>query len=314
MTESDEVVQTETVVEPELVVDDATALADFNSGFEESTGTPTEAATLTPEAKVESDPTKTDEVIPEVTAELAPELTPATVTQEQLNTLLVKSRSVDELTATLTKFKDDTAGRMGGLERTIKELIASTPTGDPVEVTAADLAEFGKEFPDLAPKLAKDLTAALAKKGITKKTETVAAPPVDVTAMVQSALAIEAVKLEQRMAEEHLVDLYGTEWKTITGHKDSTTPYRLWLNSQPADYREKLLTTNSGVQIAKSIAKFQDYEKAEAAKKVVPKPAPKVASTRPQRLSEAVPPKGGAPASQPVAKTDLDEFHAGFNS
>jgi len=279
------------------------ALAQFEAGFSgkdlpEPTEKPNEPPPATEEVKTEPEAEKAEE--PEVVE--APKV--ATVTEEQLNRLLAYGTTIEEIKTAMEKQFGTAFGKMGGLERVIKDLQSSTPVGQPITVTEADLEELKGEFPDLTDKLAKGLTRILSKF---KGTGTAPATfdETQITPIVEQRVNEAKVRIKEELAKEQLADLY-PDWQEIVGPKDANTKYRQWLLKQPVEYQKKIAESWSPYVVADSIDRFR-----EATEKKAPpvKPTPK--DQRKERLAEAVPQRG-TPGVK-ATPSDEEQFLAGYN-
>ena len=277
---SDEVVQAE--------------LAAFDSGYSGTVEEPTE----------NPPPVETP-----VEAAADPVVAPA-VSDAQLKDLLAKVGTVDELKLAIDKLRGDAFGKVGGLERTLKQIQDATPIGQPIEVKAEDLKGIEAEFPglNLAPALAKDLTAVLSKMKGTGST-TPGMTPEEVKAQIDASKAETAALLEEarkRSAIERLSDVH-EDWQAVIGPPDSQTEFRTWLKGQGADTEKTFLESWDPRYIGKTLTTFKE------AKKVAPKEKLKAPDARGQRLAEAVPARGGG---VPVSKAKVNEeelaFEAGY--
>lgn len=282
---------------------DAAAEAEFAAGY--STSVEGGDILSTPdETPKESSPVVAEMAVAEpVVVEAAPEEY-VQVKKSEWDQVLAQTAAVQELKQEMGKRFDTTFGKMGGLERTLTQLQQATPAGQPVVVTEEDLAELTADgFPDLTKSMAAGLTRVLSKLKGTGPSE-----PVDVVGQVQPLItqAIEAQRQEyaealQRERLERLTDLH-ENWREIAGTKDSQTPYRQWLSTQPDG--AKVLESDDPRVVGKSITAFLASQKRTPA-----------ASTtgRSQRLAEAVPARGGS-GSSPIKTepSDDDQFEAGF--
>lgn len=293
------------------------ALNQFTEGF---TGEPVKPVEPTEEdikaaeevAKAEADRVAAEEAAKAVKA-AEPKL--AQLTEPQLLDLVQKANSVTEIRAIVDKVRDETKGRVGSLEQTIKKLQEATPVGQAIVVTAEDFAEIGKDLPEHAKMLADGLTRVLSKfKGTAPvKEET----PEEFEARVNriaderfaqaKAADIEREKTQSRtrLSEQH------ADYATVIGSPESNTPWRQWLKTQPGSYETRMLSTWDADVLADSLDRFKEFQKEQAKK---PKPAV-VPNGRAQRLAEAVPARGGASAPRkPGVKTPEEELAEGFNS
>lgn len=261
-------------------------------------------AVKTVDEKVEE---KKDETPPQVIEPAQAKITDAQW-QEVLNLAKSGSGAGVELRAAIEKTRGDAFGKIGGLERTLRQIQEATPVGHAITVTGDDLKEFKGEFPELADKFARDLTNVLSKfKGTGAPVQQAAALPEDFDdRMKTSARSIaveEREKLKVELALETLNELH-EDWQTVTGPANSATPYRQWLKQQPEAYQNKVLASNNAVVIGKSITAFKEF----ASAKEKPKTA---AELRAERLKESVVPKGG---SHPPVQSKMLTEEDGFNS
>jgi len=266
---------------------------DFDSGFDNQPTTPTE----TPESKVEDKPV----IEAAVAVADAPKF--VQITQKQLDDLMASAARVEEIRATSAQQIDKAFGKIGGVERLIQQLQTSTPAGQAVELSEDDFSELKAEYPELAEMQMKGLTRALSKLQLRGTGESL--DPEKVSDMVSQRLdpALKGIDEKVEMlVESRLLARDFPDWREIVdaGKPDSKAPYRTWLTAQPADYQQKLNTTNDSSLIADSIRKFRETEKAKAA-----------ASKRQSRIDAAVTERGvgGYAAS---ASDDDDDFNEGF--
>lgn len=282
--------------------------AAFNSGITDAPVAPTE---VTPPV-VSAVPA----VVPEPVVEPVVVPAPYQVSEAQILDLVNKTRSIDDLSATLSKVHasvyGELPGKLGGLERTLKEIQANTPVGQPIEVSDKDLAELQEEFPELTVKLAKGLTRVLSRfKGTSQPAVVPQAINVEeILARANQAADVrvaQAQELTLRKVEvERVADKY-PNWYEITGGPDDTTPYRTWLQAQPPAYRAKVLGSWKANEIVPSLDAFLAYDK-EAKKNAAKPVVVKGQDARSQRLAQAIPARGHAPA--PVQPGELTEEQA----
>ncbi len=122
----------------ETEITDAQVDAAFAEGFGPSTDTPTEQPELAENA----------EPAPEVPPIPVPEY--VQVTKQQLEQFQSNATKVQEITAALEQRFGTAFGKIGGLERTLKELQTATPAGQAVQIDDKDFAEMEADFPELA--------------------------------------------------------------------------------------------------------------------------------------------------------------------
>lgn len=232
------------------------------------------------------------------------------VSEKEWEELQAKVASIDSLRTEHRKELDKAFGKVGGLERTLSALQSATPAGYNVEVTDDIVADLKAEFPELGDLTLKALTKFAGKlKGTAPATQ----DPKETEAIVSQRLV--AMQVEA-LEEDH------PDWRVVVGDKDSNNEYRQWLAKQPAEYQQKLASTNSASVIAKSITRFQADAKTAAdaaatAAAAVAAEAEKAAaaeakknSTR-QRLAAAAAEKTTGATAAPESE---DDFDAGFKS
>lgn len=309
----------ETIVEE--VVDDAAAAAqaaaDFASGFAE-TSPKKPAGTPSPETKG-AEPATTG--APVAKAEPEPAATPAPkyvrITEADLN--LFKQNAIDfsSLKQSVEKQLGTAFGKMGGFERTLREMQSANPAGATVKLPKSIVAKIEKEFsPELAEIMFEALEGAAQHMRGTGHEPSTDKPAVAAIADPASAQDVES-KVEARviaMQKEALEDRY-PDWRRVIGavdiskgqEPDPNHPFRKWVGTLPEADQRKINSTNSADVVARFIERFH------AAAKPKPKPNLAVVSDRTDRLREAVQPKGdGGPPAR--SKTDFDQFSEGFRT
>ena len=133
----------ETEEQPQTAEEAAAEEAAFVQSFGGQPETPTEPTPPADQATDEEDETDT------------PEAQAPTLTAEQYEAAMAKVAEIDALKSAVDKLQSTAFGRLGGLERTLRELQATTPAGQSISVTKDDFAEMAKDFPELV-----DITVA----------------------------------------------------------------------------------------------------------------------------------------------------------
>lgn len=276
--------------------------ADFEAGFKET------GDELTQPEK-ENKPAAEAKPVVEVPAVVPPvEKKLATLSEEQVARLLSSAQSVEELKAAMETRFGSAFGKMGGLERTIKELQAGTAAGEAVELTDADLAELTKEFPDVAVHVSTGLKRILSRIKGTKGT-----PAFDPETV--KPIATEVILQRQRESEIEELTENHPNWNEVIGPVGTKTPYREWLGQQPGAYQALVANSWRASTVGRSIERFEAYKeqeakKAEAAEKAKGKRNPSSTATRAEILAEAVNQRG-TPGFESGKSAD-DEFNEGF--
>lgn len=228
------------------------------------------------------------------------------VTEDELKELKSGAATIAEIKATLD---GKVFGRIGGLERTLKELQASTPSGEAITLTVEDFEEMKEDFPQLAEMTVKGMNRLLGKlRGTAKPAAETGAPagePVDIEKRLKDQLVV-----AEHNTAQNILSLRHENWREVVGLSDDgkevQTPYRDWLAKQPVEYQTSVGNSWDPLVIAKSIDKFKAATATPA--------APPTDDARNRRLRGAVPPKGsgGLPAGGGGAQTEEQGFNEGF--
>lgn len=292
-------------VKPVQSDQDAEAAA-LNAGYADESAPPTP----TPAKEDVAPPTPPVADDPEVKPEPKPE--PVQLTKEQIDKLLTTASEVDGLKAAMKQKFDETFGRLGSLQETVKKVQVETPSGQVVTLTREDFPTLVRDF---GPELADSILEGLNKKlGQAKVAGTAPAqePKPDTKPAVKPVEAPtpsdqpDPVKIEEMTALRE-------DWQQIVGvigpngEPPPSTPFRQWLAIQPADYRAKIEKTDSPIILNAAIAKFE-----AATKDTKPEPKPDPPDPRRLRKEAAVQPKG-AGGGTATGQTEKDGFTEGYN-
>ena len=221
------------------------------------------------------------------------------------------------------------AGKVSSLESQVAKLMGSTPKGEqivqqvletikaqsafgePIEVTVEDFSEMNTDFEELTKQQVAGLNRVLKKLNV-RGTGTAAPPakPVDVKAAVAEAL------LEREV--DALAEAY-PDWSDIVGRPPAEgapvaegNPFRVWLATQPAEYRQKISQTNSPAVVQSAIARFKA---ADTTKPATPSSRPDKAAARRAVIEDAVTPRAdGSPPPLNQPQTADDGFNAGWKA
>ena len=290
---------------------DIAEAAELDAGF---AGTPTEKTPPAEEdAEAKAAKEAADKVAADAAAAAAVPVEYVQITKSEWSDLQAQAKEITTIRDEHRKDLDRAFGKVGSVERTLKELQAATPAGHAVEITDDIVAELTESFPEIGGLVLKSF------KNMAGKLKGTAAPAAAGLTPEQVDAAVTAKFVATQV--EALEDDYPT-WREIVGDKESKNPWRQWLATQPAEYQTRLTSTNSAAVISKSIAKFEsdtaqakavtDAAKAVADKAAADKAAKdKDASTRQQRLEAAATSRG---AGGHVADDSEDPFEVGFKS
>lgn len=272
-------------------ISDVDAEASMQSGF--ASEAPTDSTKSTPEIAAVPEAVTEPEAAPVVAEEAPKEPALARITEEAFQNLLSKATEIDQIKAALDQRFNGLGGKMGGIERTLRELQSATPSGKALSVSADDFEELRSEFPEMTELTVKGLNRALGKMRGTGG-EAPAVKPEDLTQLVSQQVAAIDEAREMKRLSRKLPD-----WQTIVGGEQSNTPYRQWLAKQPADYQQIITQSNDSDEILDSITKFRTEST----------PKPKATHERERQLRAAVPLKS---AGGGAMTADEDSFAEGF--
>jgi hypothetical protein len=279
--------------EDTTAVDDAKADAEFGSGF---SGVADKSADQTkPPANGEAKPARD---APRVEAEPAPEIVQVTKKEwDEIKAVASRTASYDSQFSKLF-------GTLGNVTKQLSAFKPQPEASKKVEISPAAFAEMAKDFPELAQQTRAALEAALSGLPVNGQ-------DVDVT-KIEGMLASYTARREIEALEDAF-----PEWRKIVGAVDVTkeapdpnNPFRKWLATKDEAYQNRINGSESAAVIGRAIRLFQRETAVPVAK---PNGATPHAAARADRIRAAVQPRGDN-AGAGAAKTDDDEFEAGFRS
>lgn len=267
------------------------------------------------ESSASSTPTSTNEIEAQPASdEVKPVVPPVvSVTEDQMKELMATSGSVKELTDGLKKLRDDAFGKIGGIERLIKQAEKMTDSKLDLTLTDEDFAEVDSEVPMLTKPLQKLFTKILKQA----KVKVPAADAVDVESLrtqfhqeIEAKMQERELNLQRGFEERLLTDRY-PEWKETVVKQE----FKDWLaNEDKASpgYQRTFMESWSAREIGGVLKKFNAHQAdAEKAKQAAsPTPKPKVVSpsqSRTERLKEAVLPKASSVTPKPKGPLTEEE-------
>lgn len=208
---------------------------------------------------------------------------------------------------------DKLNGTVGSQEARIKQIVNPT-----IELSDEDFKDLAKDFPEIAAATKTGLSAILKRLG---KTVQPGATKDDIKAAVfERTVQIEMDALED--AYPNWREIIGTPNEKGEVPKDNR--FRKWLDTQPAAYRDRVLSTYSSQIMTRAIQRFMVTQKTAAAP---PTPRPRTPANQGQgarqvlrtaarrdRLTAAIQPRGDGGANPSRQKSEDDEFAEGFQS
>lgn len=220
------------------------------------------------------------------------------VTEDEWNSIKASAAKVTQIEATLEKSMGTAFGKIGGIERTLREL----DSGTKIEVPDDDIKALNDGgFPELAKALGqlKNLRSLPGGGGV-------AADKIEELVQQRLAPAMEQVQNTRIRLETRYLNTAHPDWQQI----DKDPAFSAWTGSLPAEEQQALVKASNdwdAEAISTFMTRFKEHRKAN--KPAAPAPSAP-SDTRKSRMQAAVTPRGsGAPAADPD-----DDFEAGFKS
>lgn len=230
----------------EQVYSEASADADFDSGFTPDLDTPT----ATP--AVENDHESAEATAPAPAPEAQPAPKFAQVTEDQYRELFEKASQVDQTRAELNKIRDTVFGSLGGLKQSIDRMQAQ---GGRIELSADDFADLRAEYPELA-----DVQLKVFNKILARQPGGAVIPEELETRVVQKfndELGSRVDRTRGEIIDSHLDAVVDGDWKQVAGSAE----FNKWLETAPPDI--KALEASMSVRDAARV--LRAFVKAKAA-------------------------------------------------
>lgn len=250
------------------------------------------------EAQVAEEPVVIEQ--PQETPTPSPEVTPPPklfggLTEEQLTEKLAR---VDVLEQTLTNRFREVGGQFGRLKQMIDGIQASTPQGEPVELTAEDLADLKGEYPELAGLVAKDLNAVLKKIGSRGTGGTLQYDQEAMQAVVNEQVGYVAQNLQQQFDQRMAITVLDLK------HPDrmeiqKTPEFAEWLRVKGDEFANNLQSTWDTEFVASGLSEFKDWRSKKSASN--------------KRINDAVTPTKGTTPTTAIPPSTSQSFAKGFN-
>lgn len=272
---------------------DEQADAAFESGFGEETPTETPAPS-TPEPQTQAVEKPVQQPPP-------PQIEYVQLPKSDYETFRQNATKVQEISAALEKLSGTAFGKIGGLERTLKQMQDATPQGQSVSLTDEDFKELLEEYPEFGAMTRKTM------ERIFSRLKGTGAPAFDeekVGSVFQSRFQTEREKIRQELTEEYATKFM--DWNHKGWRQTVNSPeYQAWMGTQPQDYQKKIAESWDPSEITDSIDQFKAHQ--EKTKPTPPLP-PRDKPTG--RFRAALVPKGAG--GQQTAESEDDEFERGY--
>jgi hypothetical protein len=275
----------------------------------------------TDEVKEESQEVVQDETTVDAEKEAAPvaekvEPALAKVTEDQFKELLATATTVKELTDGLKKLEGKAFGKIGELERVLKQAEKSAESGLDIKLSDEDFAEVDQEVPMLTKPLQKLVNKILKEA----KVKVPAFEPVDLESIrnqfkEESEARIKEVQVESyKTLPTSLLTYAHRDWKETVASQD----FQAWLQEEDKltpGYQNMFNQSWDATEIGGVLTKFKAHiDKAKKAKSDTPpskstSKATPPSNNRVERLKEAIPPKASSVTPKPKGpETEEDGF------
>lgn len=227
------------------------------------------------------------------------------LTDEKVLELLKTSQTTEELRAGIKKLRDETFGRVGGLERTLKALQEGLAAPGQEADIEEHFAELKEQYPDAAPLIIKGIKQAMKQaKSVAITTGEAPNPEELVQKILPQIEETVSQRFDMRFIQRTL-DREHKGWREIVGEPNSNTEFRTWLKGKPNE--QEILGSYDVDLLSGILTEFKEHKKTKTEQ-----PKPPASSTRTNRLEEAVTTKGKIKPPAPRPKSDEEEFEAGF--
>lgn len=230
------------------------------------------------------------------------------LTDDKVLELLKTSQTTEELRAGIKKLRDETFGRVGGLERTLKALqegLSAPGQETDIEEHFADLKE---QYPDAAPLIIKGIQKAMKQAKSIAITTGEATDPDELVKKILPSIEENVSRQFETRFVSRILDREHKGWRDIVGEPNSQTEFRVWLNGKPEEEKTQILNSYDVDVLSGALTEFKESQKSKA------KPTPPTSTTRTNRLEEAVTPKGNLKPPAPRQKTAEEEMEEGFRA
>lgn len=241
-----------------------------------------------------------------------PQSAQTSVSADQILEVLKGSTTIAEIQAGLTDLSNKAFGKIGGVERTLKEIKDALSQGDGDVDLTDEFKELEEQYEDAAPLIKKGVQAALkkARKSVTVG-NSISLEEIE-TALMPKIESIATQRADQLFIGRTL-DREHKGWREVVGQPDSQTEFRQWLDQKPEEEKKSILASWDADTLSGALTDFKK-SKEKPATTATPKNEVKPPPKQISRLEEAVTPKSQVKPPAPSKKTDDEEFEEGFRS
>ena len=270
-------------VQGDETITDAQAREQLESGFSGTQPTETQAQTI---ESTEANPPAEPEVV-------EPPVEYVQLTRQELDDLKARVAAIDGLRATQEKSFGTAFGKLGDIEKRVKQFSEGAAEIDIPQSEIDALREDGFE----------PMAKALEKLRSLRALPAAGIDPAQVEALFQQRMAPAIQKQELR----HLATVH-PDWQAV----DSDPAFAKWVVAQGQTFAQDLAKASNEYDadaISSAMTTFKSQRKAQ---QTASAKAALSADARRGRISAAVTPKGSG-GTNAATSTAIDEFNAGYN-
>lgn len=239
-----------------------------------------------------------------------PDSQPFAVKPEDWQSVNERVAKIDQLEAQLRKSIDTAMGKIGGVERVLRELQSASSTGRAPNISKEAFKSLYENFPEIADDLVTGLKNAMPESATPSAAAAVAAQTLDPETIKKEVGAV--LRSAEAERSTKWLDRKHAGWREVVKATDDAgapTPYRQWLATQPQAYQDQINSSLDYEDISESLTKFATYQ--DDQKKAAEKEQSKAA--RKTRVEQTVAPKG-VPGPVSTQLTDEEEFERGYKA
>lgn len=177
----------------------------------------------------------------------------AGLNEDQLKTVLAYASSVPEIRESLKAETQKLYSKVGNLQQALNALKSQQPSA-PAKLTKEAFGRVGEELPELAERLAEDLSNILLERTVTQTQPSEKFDP----APLEDRFSQELEKAKQDLvarSEMRLLENYHPDWK----QKTELPEFNLWQATLPPEEQKELNETNDGLLLAKKLSAFDAW-------------------------------------------------------
>jgi hypothetical protein len=220
--------------------------------------------------------------------------------ESEIKAILAAATDLKEFRTNTERELQKVFGKFGDIQRQITA--TSAGAGQVLtkrEINAQALKKLGAEYPEIAELLAGDLSEVLSSIPVASPTQ-LGQTQEQIDGRINTIVNARVTAVEEKI-NERMLTRFHKDWEDVAKSDD----LKLWLSTQPEDYRNKFLGSNDAVIVADGLDKFKTWREQGHAHR----------QKNANRLENAIPAKsGGSAPGGSTALSDEAAFQDGFNT